>query len=163
MLKRFSMLSCVIIFASNIYAFEENIFYISPGFCISWNLKGEMILSPKLSLGIYEKGTFYNITLGYSSSEDVKLFPYYFIEGQIGRLSNTMEFRKIQLLTGLGMGIGIHKGKGDPVSYRTSLFSGYMVFAKASFVYKEKIHPDLGLETVLPIPLNGSVLGSPGG
>ncbi len=152
-----------LILIPNLYANDDKIFYVSPGLTISWNFSGEFILSPKISFGVYENKTFYNLTFGYSSSKNENLFPYYFIEGQIGKLSDPMEFKKIQLFTGLGIGLNIHTNTNYDISYRASLFSGYGFFAKASFLYKDKLIPDLGLETVLPIPLNKFEFGSPGG
>ena len=146
---------------TNLYAANDDVPYISPGIEISWNLNGEFIFRPKLSFGIFDNGNFYNITIGYASSKNGKVYPYYFLEGQFGKLSEPMKFRKLQLFNGFGLGIGIHTNSNDAISYKASLFTGYGLFANASFLlYKEKLYPDLGLEAVLPIPIGFDGFGS---
>jgi hypothetical protein len=64
----------------------------------------------------------------------------------------------------MGLGIAIHNNVTDKnISLRASLFSGFGLFVKSSFLYNEKLYPDFGLEAVLPIPLSGFEFGSPGG
>ena len=163
-IKTLLLLFIVFLSFTNIYANGNKIFYVSPGADVSWDLDGEFIFSPKISIGFYENKTFYNLTLGYVSSENVKLYPYYYIEPQFGKLSDPMEFRKLQIFTGLGLGVAIHnKATGSNISLRASLFSGFGLFVKSSFLYSETLYTDIGLEAILPIPLSKFEFGSPGG
>ncbi|GAB4341266.1 MAG: hypothetical protein Kow0037_27710 [Calditrichia bacterium] len=150
--------------SSNLFAIDNHAIYVSPGFSISWNLEGNLSFSPKISFGYYQDQTFTNLTVGYSPMNKGTLTSFWFVEGQVGHLSDPMEFRKLQLFSGAGLGINIHPQEDFRISYRASLFSGFGIFAKASFIYKDRLIPDLGAEAVMPLPLNNVVeIGSPGG
>lgn len=69
----------------------------------------------------------------------------------------------MQLFTGGGLGINLHPQENYRVSYRASVYSGFGIFAKASFIYKDRLLPDFGVETVLPLPLNKVEVGPIGG
>lgn len=157
------LFTLVILFASSVCYSQDGSVYLSLGVGISWNLKGNFIFSPKFSVGYLENSKFYNITVGGATSSNNEVFPYYFIEAQFGILSKPMEFRKLQLFTGGGIGINLHPNhRNNSISFRASAFTGYGAFIKAAIITKENINADFGLEAVLPIPLNFE-FGSPGG
>ena len=141
---------------------QDETSYISPGVTIAWDLSGNFILSPKLSFGYFKNKVFYNITLGFSASKDNF---FYYIEPQFGVLSKLSEAKKTQIFSGAGVGINYHPEKtSNPLSFRTSVFCGYIAFLKATIITKDSVNVDFGLETVLPIPLNFKLdFGSPGG
>jgi hypothetical protein len=128
-------------------------FYASPGVDFSWNFHGNFIIGPKISFGLLKEGKFYNITFGFLTSKDSILYPYYYLEGQVGASS---ESTKLLILSGLGLGIDFHPNDIDnKISYKMSLFTGDIVFLNASILYNKKFYPDVGFETVLPFPVVG--------
>ena len=141
----------------------ESIPYFSPGITISWNLQGEFIISPKLSLGIYGDSRFYNITFGRSSGGTGDVYPHYFVEAQIGRLTPPSSFRMAQVFWGGGLGITIPQYQKSNISLRCSAFTGYLVFVNLTTLFVDGIHPDIGAQFVLPIPLTQIDFGSIGG
>jgi hypothetical protein len=65
--------------------------YVSPGFGLAWNLNGEFVFSPKISIGVLEeKGTFYNLTIGHSSIYGETTVHKYFAEAQCGQVTRTL-------------------------------------------------------------------------
>jgi hypothetical protein len=162
-MKTFLTILLVIILCINKISAQDATLYISPGIGLSWDLNGNFIISPKLSIGYYSDSKFINLTVGRVSGNNNLVYPYYFIEGQYGVLSEPMEFRKLQLFSSIGVGINIHSNEEyRSVSFRSSLFFGYGAFLKATIITKEKINADIGIEAVAPIPMNFK-LGSPGG
>ena len=162
-MKKNILIALVVLFASSVCYSQNGSIYLSPGVGISWNLNGNFIFSPKFSIGYLENSKFYNITVGIATNSNNEVFPYYFIETQFGVLSQPMEFRKLQLFTGGGIGINLHPNhRNNSISFRASAFTGYGAFIKATIITKENINADFGLEAVLPIPLNFE-FGSPGG
>ncbi len=159
MRKIFKTILIFILFSSSYFYSQEIRFkdfrgiYLSPGVNISWDFNGNFIIGPKVSLGILNKGMFYNLTLGILSSKNNIIYPYYYMEGQIGKVSEITQ-SEFPLLSGFGIGVGYHTNdSNDKISYKLSLFSGYIVFINASVLYRNKIYSDLGFETVLPIPI----------
>lgn len=133
---------------------SNQIFNFSPGFSISLDIKGNVLFSPKISFGLYKNMQFINITLGRVSSCS-EGSSYYYIEPQIGSLSKPLEYRKIQIFYGLGLGIAyLDDNKSDKIAFRGSLFTGFGLFLNASFLIGRELNTDLGIQTVLPIPLN---------
>jgi hypothetical protein len=145
------------------HAAQSQIPYVSPGLGFSWDFRGHFILSPKVSIGVLQRGFFYNIALGMSSSSDEKIYPHYFVEAQCGQLTDP-EYRKIQLFYGGGIGLTIPTSNTESgVSFRVSAFTGYLVFLNATILFKGKIQTELGGQVVLPIPLGGTDWGRIGG
>jgi hypothetical protein len=138
--------------------------YLSPGLGISWDLDGCFVFSPKISLGIIDNGLFYNVTVGRSTSSNNKLYPHYFAEAQCGQLTQPSEFRKLQVFYGGGVGLTFPTSGGDSrVSFRTSIFTGYIFFLNATFIFREKIQTEIGGQIVAPVPIGGLDFGSIGG
>ena len=131
----------------------NNTFYISPGVNIAWDFDGHFIIGPKVSLGYFYKLTFYNLTFGYMSSKNNDLYPIYYIEGQVGAWPDMFESKNIMLFVGLGWGIAIHEKLDKNISFKLSLFGGDIIFLNASFLFNKGLYPNLGTETVLPIPI----------
>ena len=138
--------------------------YISPGLGFSWDFNGHFIFSPKVSVGIFGNGIFYNITIGRSSSSDEKIYPHYYVEVQSGKLTEPSDHKKTQLFYGGGIGFTIPISKNDSsVSFRVSAFTGYLLFLNVTVIHMEKIQTELGGQVVLPIPLKGVEFGPLGG
>jgi hypothetical protein len=128
--------------------------YISPGLGVSWDFHGHFIVSPKLSIGIGNNNTFYNLTIGRSTSSETTKYPHIFIEVQTGHLTEPLDYRMIQLYLGGGIGLTIPTGSSSTgVSLRGSLFGGYGLFINTTILFEEKIRTELGLQLVAPIPL----------
>ena len=162
-MKKILLIITVFIISTTEFYSQDGSIYLSPGIGISWDLNGNFIFNPKFSVGYSENGKFYNVTIGRTSSSYNEVYPYYYIETQFGVLSKPMEFRKLQLFTGGGIGINLHLNQqNSSTSFRASVFTGYGAFIKATIITKENINADFGLEAVLPIPLNFE-FGSPGG
>ena len=162
-MKRILLITLVFIISSVEFYSQDGSVYLSPGVGISWDLNGNFIFSPKFSVGYLENGKFYNITIGRASNSNDEVYPDYYFETQFGVLSKPMEFRKLQLFTGCGIGINLHPNlPNSSISFRASAFTGYGAFVKATIITKENINTDFGLEAVLPIPLNFK-FGNPGG
>lgn len=105
-------------------------------------------------MGILKNGSFYNITFGILNSKDKVIYPYYYIECQYGKSSEYLEPNGFILMKGIGAGLGLHtNGENKRIFYKVSLFSGDIIFINASLLYDDKICPDLGFETVLPVPI----------
>ena len=137
--------------------------YVSPGVTVSWDFAGRFIVSPKVSVGVFGNGTFYNITVGRSSSSSDNIYPHYFVECQLGTLTAPSAFRKMQLFWGGGVGLTIPASSSNSsVSLRCSAFTGYFMFANLSLLFINGIQPDFGAQFVLPIPLKTDY-GSIGG
>ncbi|MGE5315628.1 MAG: hypothetical protein ACM3Q4_13125 [Acidobacteriota bacterium] len=138
--------------------------YLSPGVGISWDLRGHVVWSPKLSIGVLNShNTFYNLTIGRSTSSEPAIYPHIFIETQAGHLTEPSDFRKIQLFFGGGVGVTIPTGTSSSgVSLRGSLFGGYGLFINANFLFEENINSELGLKIVAPLPLGGIPALGPG-
>lgn len=138
--------------------------YLSPGIGFSWDFRGHFILSPKISIGVLQNGIFYNITAGRSSSSMQKIYPHYFIEVQCGNLTAPSDWAKTQLFYGGGLGLTIPSGNSESgVSFRTTLFTGYIVFLNTTFLFKENIYTEFGGQVVLPAPLESNDFGPVGG
>ena len=162
-MKRILLIISIFIVSSTEFYSKDGTIYLSPGVGISWDLNGNFIFSPKFSVGYLENSKFYNITIGRATSSDNEVYPYYYVETQFGVLSKPMEFRKLQIFTGGGIGINIHpNNRNNSISFRASAFTGYGAFIKATIITKENINADFGIEAVLPIPLNFE-FGNPGG
>jgi hypothetical protein len=162
-MKRILLIVSMFIFSSAEFYSQNGSIYLSPGIGISWDLNGNFVFSPKFSVGYLENSKFYNITIGRTSSSNNEVYPYYYVETQFGVLSKPMEFRKLQLFTGGGIGVNLHLNEvNNSISFRASAFTGYGAFIKATIITKEKVNADFGLEAVMPIPLNFK-FGNPGG
>ena len=149
-------ISLFLFFNQYLYSQEfkiNNTFYISPGVNIAWDFDGHFIIGPKVSLGYFYKLTFYNLTFGYMSSKNNDLYPIYYIEGQVGAWPDMFESKNIMLFVGLGWGIAIHEKLDKNISFKLSLFGGDIIFLNASFLFNKGLYPNLGTETVLPIPI----------
>jgi hypothetical protein len=145
-------------------ASSQQIPYVSPGIGIAWDFHGHLVISPKISVGINNNGTFYNLTFGIASSIDASLYPHYFIECQAGVLSEPLGFRKAQLFYGGGIGLTIpSSGQGKKPSMRVSLFTGFMFFLNVNILFTDTVRTDIGGQVVLPIPLKKVEKGSIGG
>ncbi len=127
--------------------------YISPGVTLSWDLGSRFVVSPKISLGISANSVFHNITIGSSSADANQLYPHFFVEYQIGRLTPPSSFRKTQIYWGGGVGITVPTKHPSNVSFRCTAFAGYFVFANFTMLFREGIHAEIGPQIVLPIPL----------
>jgi hypothetical protein len=142
----------------------QPIIYISPGIGISWNFDGKFILTPKISLGVYNESIFYNLTFAYASASEETVYPHYLIEFQCGRLSPPMEYRKLQLFWGGGVGVTIPTtSKDSAASFRATVFTGNLLFLNLSILFTKRIQTEIGGQIVLPIPLSKIDFGSPGG
>ena len=134
--------------------------YLSPGLGLSWDLNGHFILSPKISAGFLQNGKFYNLTIGRSSSSDEHNYPHYYVEVQLGQLTTPSDYKKTQLFYGGGVGFTIPANDTSAgVSFRASMFTGYLLFLNASILFNEKIQTELGGQVVLPIPLKRVAFG----
>lgn len=154
MKKIYYIISFIILWQITLSAEVNQIIYLSPGLSISIDIKGNILFSPKISFGLYKNMQFINITLGHVSSSS-ESSSYYYIEPQIGAVSKPLEYRKIQIFYGLGLGIAfLDSNKNDNIAFRGSLFSGFGLFLNASFLIGRELNTDLGIQAVLPIPLN---------
>ena len=128
--------------------------YLSPGITFSFNFDGYFIVSPKISIGFVENGSFYNITYGKSWSSDTSAYPHYFIEFQSGAISTQLKYGKQNLFVGGGVGVTIPSAKTNHnPSFRITIFSGFMYFLNATFLLSDPFQSEIGGQVVLPIPL----------
>jgi hypothetical protein len=131
---------------------------------LSWNFNGNFILSPKVSIGYLQNGLFENITLGYSFSTEKNMYPHYYVEGQLGKLTQPSDYKKMQVFYGGGIGLTIPTSSRESgVSLRASVFTGYLLFLNATFLFNNNIQTELGLQLVAPVPLKSIDFGPVGG
>ena len=139
---------------------EDEIYYVSPGIGLSWNFSGQFILSPKLSIGMLQNIFIYNITFGWALSKADDHYPYYYIEAQTGSYDILTRAVQFPLCTGLGIGVAFHtSGSQTKTYFKASVFTGFFLFARASFIYDNEWYPDIGLEPVIPLPLSQISIG----
>lgn len=162
-MRKFFLPFLAAILMANVSLASNKTYYVSPGIGISWDLQGNLTISPKLSVGYLENGNFYNLTVGRNFVQGNDTKSYYYLEGQAGVLSEPMEFRKIQVFSGVGLGFNYYPGRTDrSLAFRASAFSGFGGFLKATVTSDQQYRADFGLEGVLPVPLNFN-FGSIGG
>ena len=137
--------------------------YLSPGITLSWDLGGRFIVSPKISIGIYTNSKFYNVTFGRSTANTEGLYPHFFLECQVGRLTPPSSVKKRQIFWGGALGITIPERKPVNLSFRCAAFAGYLLFVNVTTLFTDGIHPEVGTQFVLPIPLKRFDLGPLGG
>lgn len=143
---------------------SESIIYVSPGIGFAWSLDGAFIFHAKVSVGVFNSGIFYNITLGSASSADKSAYPHLYAEAQSGiLLPPSMDGHTTHLFYGGGVGITFPAGKTENVSWRFSAFAGSLLFLNVNVLLLDTPRTDIGGEIVLPIPINGVKFGSVGG
>ncbi len=138
--------------------------YISPGVRLGYSFGQSVTLSLKLSLGQMREThrhhlEFYNFTYGYkfvffNTPENTKENFHYF-DIQYGLFPQNGDV-VLNFFNGGGLGVLIYKDQGKKkLGFRSSLFTGFWVFPNLELnVYSpRKIHFDVGVKGVLPIPL----------
>jgi hypothetical protein len=129
-------------------------FYISPGIRISWDLKSNIFLDFKVSLGrMVSEEHYYNITFGKKIILNKKASAIFnnhnYIDFQVGSFGNYYP-----ISTGTGLGVAIFTKSNVRKLYpRFTLFAGVGLFCTLDYVFKRNLI-DLGLQGVLPIPFN---------
>ncbi len=135
--------------------------YVSPGVRLGYDFNNHLIFGIKLSVGAYQDGSFINLTFGkkflIGSSNTLPYSNYNYIDLQMGQLTAPIGGRKVQIFYGGGLGLIFFKGHWAP---RITTFAGNLLFATLdfNFVKQKNPHSDLGLQLVLPIPLNSNLL-----
>ncbi|KAA3617859.1 MAG: hypothetical protein D8M58_00065 [Calditrichaeota bacterium] len=141
-------------------------YYISPGIRIGYSFGQDMTFNLKLSLGQYGRNTydhleFYNVTYGYKFIffDDKKKHNenFHYFEAQYGSFPED-EDSVINLFNGGSIGILFNKMNGvNNIGFRSTIYSGMWLFPSLELnLYSlEKIHFDLGVKGVLPIPFDG--------
>ncbi len=133
---------------------DNKYLYLSPGLSLSIDFSGNLIFSPKISIGIYQNKNFVNMTFGYVSTVTGEDYSYYYIEPQYGFLSDPSEIKKLQLFYGIGLGVAyLYSGKENKFVLKNSLFGGFGLFLNTSYLFDEAEKSDIGLQLVFPIPL----------
>ena len=132
--------------------------YISPGIRLGYDFKSGFNLGLKLSYGFDLDNNTLSFTFGrkFGIGKESVYQTHNYIDVQVGKLSNTMGERKIQLFYGGGLGILFYKKDGKQVFYpRLTVFTGYLLFTTFDLNLNEwkRVDPDIGLQLVLPFPV----------
>ncbi len=154
-MRKISLLLALLITAMNpIKAEADKYLYLSPGLSLSIDFSGNLIFSPKISVGIYQNKKFVNMTFGYVSTVTGEDYSYYYIEPQYGFLSDPSGVKKLQLYYGIGLGVAyLNSEKGNKFVLKNSLFGGFGLFLNTSLLINEAEKSDIGLQLVFPISL----------
>jgi hypothetical protein len=148
-------LTFLILFFSQILNANSGLFipYLSPGITLSVNSSGMFVLSPKISIGIFNNQSFYNVTFGTSYSSDKGLYPHSFYEIQFGYQIPQISIGGRPLLLGGGFGITNPRDKDYPSSFRFTAFGGSFIFLNTTFLFDQPLKVEPGFQIVLPLPL----------
>jgi hypothetical protein len=71
---------------SKINAAGDGLWYISPGLTFSYDFTGNILISPKISIGMFSHLNFVNITIGGVSPLKGNQYSYFYFEPQFGGL-----------------------------------------------------------------------------
>ncbi len=157
-MSKFTFLKfCLVAFVlgPNLYAQQ----YISPGVRIGYDFNGHVSFGLKISVGVYDKDSFINLTWGkkflIGEKKTIPYSNYSYFDLQMGQFSGPMGKRKIQLFFGGGIGLIFYRGADkNHWAPRITTFAGNLVFTAldVNFIKEKKFHPDLGIQLVLPLP-----------
>ncbi len=152
-MKKIIIVITVFIFLGNSYSQ-----YISPGVRVGYDFSSHFTFGLKISFGIYNSGDFVNLTYGkkFAIGQKSTYANHNYIDLQLGKLTETLGNRKLQIYYGGGIGIIFYKNKNMwHYSPRLTTFAGNFFFTTfdLNFIKWKKLEPDIGFQLVLPIPL----------
>lgn len=146
----------MLLFASSTFSGTGHGKYMSLGLRWGYEFGGTSTLTFKTGFGLFqydrysqhqEDGfpfrTFQSVSLGYRFRFGSEKHNYFFSDVQIGNV-----------LGGMGTGIAFLKNyRGERhLSPRFSFFGGLGVWGTFDFVHDRTIHPDVGIQIILPMP-----------
>ena len=138
--------------------------YVSPGVRVGYGFGQAITLNLKISVGLMRETPrhyleFYNLTYGYKfvflkQTEDLS-DNFHYLDAQYGVFPQNADV-VLNFFNGGGLGVLMYNKSGErKFGFRSSIFTGIWIFPGLEMnVYSpDKIHFDLGIKGVLPIPL----------